>query len=353
MVLDDGARFPGVSFGAAGEVAGEVVFNTGMTGYVEALTDPSYAGQILVFTYPLQGNYGVPEGPWESDRVHAAGVVVGRLARHPAHHRMVQSLGDWLERVGVPGIEGVDTRALTMHLRSRGTTPGALLRSKRATADAVPDALEMRTVAERVAKPGIETIGAGDRRVLLIDCGAKRGIVEALLRRGIAVERAAFFERWETRLPHVDGVVVPNGPGDPADLTSLVERLGPLLASNLPVLGICLGHQLLAMAAGASTYKLPFGHRSQNQPVLDLLSGRAYLTAQNHGYAVRSESIPRGFVPWFRNLNDGTNEGIRHENGRIFSVQFHPEGAAGPHDTQFVFDRYADLVHAMPQRRAA
>ena len=345
LVLGDGASYTGTSFGANHSVAGEVVFNTGMTGYVEALTDPSYRGQILVLTYPLQGNYGVPKGPWESSGVQVAGLVIGRLAIRPTHPGMRETLASWLRAAGVPAIEGVDTRAITRRLRASGTMSGQLLHNDHER----PQPINMRHVVELVAEPGIHHDGSGDRRVLVIDCGTKRSIIESLLERKLGVVRAAFFEKWESLVDDVDAVVIPNGPGDPGDLGALVERLRPLLAGHKPVLGICLGHQLLALAAGAATYKLAYGHRSQNQPVIDLMTKRTYLTSQNHGYAVRSESIPKGYVPWFENLNDGTNEGLVHESLPIMSVQFHPEAASGPHDTEHVFDRFAQLVRQRPR----
>jgi len=350
LVLGDAQErvvFEGTAFGADADAAGEVVFNTGMTGYVEALTDPSYRGQILLLTYPLQGNYGVPKGPWESERVQVAGLVVGRLAIRPTHPGMRETLSDWLRAAGVPGLEGVDTRAITRRLRADGTMVGRLERLE--STCGTPPTFDMSHVAQQVAEPGIHRHGSGERRVLVIDCGTKRSVIQALVHRGLSVVQTAFFEEWEPLVDEVDAVVLPNGPGNPADLGALVERLRPLLDGDKPVLGICLGHQLLALAAGATTYKLPYGHRSQNQPVIDLKTRRTYLTAQNHGYAVRTESIPKRFVPWFQNLNDGTNEGIAHETLPIMSVQFHPEAASGPHDTQHVFDRFAQTILARPR----
>ena len=351
LALADGALFTGTSFGADTDAAGEVVFNTGMTGYVEALTDPSYRGQILVLTYPLQGNYGVPKEPWESARVQVSGLVIGRLAIRPTHPGMREPLGDWLRRAGVPAIEGVDTRALTRRLRAEGTMTGALLREGSTGEHRTnPVAIDMHRVAELVTEPGVHRHDGGERRVLVVDCGTKRSIIDSLRERRLSVVRAAFYEKWESLLDEVDAIVLPNGPGNPSDLGPLVERIQPLLDGKKPVLGICLGHQLLALAAGASTYKLPFGHRSQNQPVTDMTTRRAYLTSQNHGYAVRSESLTGDFVEWFKNLNDGTNEGMAHKTLPIRSVQFHPEAASGPHDTQHVFDHFAEMVFARPRR---
>jgi carbamoyl-phosphate synthase small subunit len=343
LVLSDGTIYRGTSFGAERAVAGEVVFNTGMTGYTEALTDPSYRGQILVLTFPLQGNYGVPAAPWESLRVQVEGLVIGHLAALPTHPRMVETLAAWLRRFEVPAVFGVDTRALTKRLRAEGTMLGTLTDESRA-----PDAssIDMTRVAELVTPSGVTRHEGGPRRVLLIDTGSKASIVSALQRRGLTVLRAAYHDAWEALLPEVDGVVLPNGPGDPTDLMPLVERLRPLLSGDKPVLGICLGHQLVALAAGAKTYKLPYGHRSQNQPVMHLATKRAYVTSQNHGYAVDASSLPPGFVESHRNLNDATNEGLEHAERPIMTVQFHPEAASGPHDTEHVFERFAERVDA-------
>jgi carbamoyl-phosphate synthase small subunit len=342
LVLSDGREFRGISFGAERAAVGEVVFNTGMTGYTETLTDPSYRGQIVVLTYPLQGNYGIPPSGWESSRVQVEGLVVSRVARSPSHSRMEATLAEWLRAHDVPALCDVDTRAITRALRAHGTMRGELRTSGAATPAA--GGVDMKRVAEIVTAPGVRRYDGGERRVLLIDTGAKESIVKSLQERELSVVRAAFTARWEGLLGEVDGVVLPNGPGDPADLMALVERIRPLLDGEKPLLGICLGHQLVALAAGATTYKLPYGHRSQNQPVLHVRTGRAYVTSQNHGYAVRSQSIPRGFVESFKNLNDGTNEGIAHETRPIMTAQFHPEAASGPHDTDHVFDEFARLL---------
>ncbi len=348
LTLSDGTTFEGTSFGAERDVAGEVVFNTGMTGYTETLTDPSYRGQILVLTYPLQGNYGVPADGWESPRIQVEGLVIAHLARKPSHPRMERTLQDWLREHDVPALAEVDTRAITRLLRGHGTMQGELRRE--GVEVRPPSRVDPKKLAELVAEPDVRRYEAGERRVLLIDTGAKESIVRSLVERGISVVRAGFTAPWESLLREVDGVVLPNGPGDPADLAHLALRIRPLFETGIPILGICLGHQLVALAAGAKTYKLPFGHRSQNQPVMHLPSQRSYVTSQNHGYAVHTESIPRGFVESYRNLNDQTNEGIAHETRPIMTVQFHPEAASGPHDTHAIFDEYAKLLF---QRRGA
>jgi carbamoyl-phosphate synthase small subunit len=345
LVLADGSSYTGRSFGANREVRGEVVFNTGMTGYVETLTDPSYRGQILVLTYPLQNNYGVPGGPFESGAIQVQGLVVSRYSHRHSHHKAIRSLGDWLKSENIPAIEGVDTRTLTRKLREHGTIDGYLVSSGANLEEAKSRAhgVEMSKAAHDVSARQVTRFAGGDVRILLIDTGVKGNIVRCLQQRGATVTCAPFQFEWETLLPEVDGVMIGNGPGNPEDLGPLVARIRALFG-RLPIFGICLGHQLLAMAAGATTYKLKYGHRSQNQPVTDTLTGRSYITSQNHGYAVRSESLPPDWVAWFTNLNDGTNEGIRHKFRPIFSVQFHPEAAAGPHDTAFLFDDFLNTV---------
>lgn len=337
LTLADGLVIAGRPFGALRAVRGEVVFNTGMTGYVETLTDPSYRGQILVMTYPLAGNYGVPHGGYESDRIQVSGLVVTRHSAEPSHHLAARSLGTWLRESGVPAMDGVDTRSLTQHLREHGTIGGMLAPL---TDGWAPDEVDMRTVVSQVVPRRVERHG-GDVPVLVIDTGAKESIVRCLLERGAAVTRYPFDGPWEDELGRARGVLLTNGPGDPTDLMPLVERIRRhLLGGTVPVFGICLGHQLLALAAGASTYKLKYGHRSMNQPVQEVGTGRAFVTSQNHGYAVDEATLPDGWEVWFRNLNDGTNEGIRHRTLPLCSVQFHPEAAAGPRDTAPLFDAF-------------
>jgi len=347
LVLEDGAIFAGRAFGFPAAVAGEVVFNTGMVGYPEALTDPSYRGQILVLTYPLIGNYGVParpadgglETPFESETIQVAGLVVAGTTT-PSHWSAAKSLGQWLEEYGVPALSGVDTRALTKRLRQRGVMLGKLVSGE--------EELELRDpnrdnlVALVSVKEPVE-YGTGPTRVVVVDCGCKTSIIRSLVSRGLTVLRVP----WDYDFLNEDfhGVVVSNGPGDPKMCGATIEHVRRVMERNVPVLGICLGHQLLALAAGADTYKLKFGHRSQNQPCVRAGTSRCYITSQNHGYAVDERTLPADWVPWFRNLNDGTNEGIRHRTRPFASVQFHPEAAPGPLDTTFLFDDFVAVVH--------
>lgn len=351
LVLQDGQIFHGESFGAAKEVQGEVVFNTGMSGYVETLTDPSYRGQILVMTYPLQGNYGVPQGPYEAARIQVQGLVVSHYSSEPSHHASVKSLGEWLRAEGVPAIYGIDTRTLTRHLRAFGTLPGSLSLSDEVANGSHKESVDMHRVLELVGGDVITRSGTGDATILLIDTGSKENILRCLLARGVKVIRAPWHSAWEDHLSEVDGVFLTNGPGDPVDASPLVNRVRLLLNKDLPIFGICFGHQMLALAAGARTFKMKFGNRSVNQPVQDLFNGRCYITSQNHGFVVQTESLPRDWQPWFMNLNDQTNEGIRHLFKPISSVQFHPEATPGPNDTMFLFDDFLRVVRELKGSR--
>lgn len=362
LALEDGTMMGGVSFGATRAVSGEVVFNTGMAGYVETLTDPSYRGQILVLTYPLIGNYGVPaprppdsiDPPYESAQIQIQGLVVQNYVADFSHHAAIRSLGSWLEGEQIPAITGIDTRTLTRRLREHGTMrgwlfPGSMtLEEARTNADAV----DMRRDVFRLVAPAAPRHHAGDGPlILLVDVGAKDNMVRSLLARGTAVRRVPWHAALSDHARDVDGIVIGNGPGDPLDLSELVEKIRALLGHfEKPLFGICLGNQLLALAAGGSTYKLPYGHRGVNQPVQDLLTRRCYVTSQNHGYAVNDKTLPDGWETWFVNINDGTNEGIRSQTKPYFGVQFHPEAKPGPEDTGFLFDEFVSLARAMSRR---
>lgn len=352
-MLEDGMEFMGHGFGATQAVGGEIVFNTGMSGYVEALTDPSYHGQILTLTYPLIGNYGVPaprdpgsiDRPFESNRIQVSALVVQNYVHQHSHVTASRSLGDWLAAEGIPGIAGIDTRTLTRHLRAHGTMRGTIQ-----PCDGAEDVTEI-DMADAIASVSPDQViryGSSGPNILLIDVGAKDNIVRSLLDRDVSVTRAGFQSNLRDLAGQADGIMISNGPGDPKDAQRLIDELRSLLADyRNPVFGICLGHQLLALSVGADTYKLAYGHRGVNQPVQDVLTRRCYITSQNHGYAVRDDTLPSDWEPWFVNINDGTNEGIRSLSRPFFSVQFHPEASPGPQDTGYLFDDFLHLVRAM------
>jgi len=347
LVLEDGLTFEGISFGAEVPVSGETVFNTGMVGYPETLTDPSYNGEILVFTYPLIGNYGVqgagPSTPnyFESGKVQVASILVSDYSYQYHHWHAERSLGQWLKEHGVPALGGVDTRTLTKHLRERGTMLGKI-EFPGLPIDFRNPRLENQVARVSPVEPQLH--GSGNRRVILVDCGAKRNILECLLERGVEVLRVPW--NHDISKEKYDGILLSNGPGDPQECRGVFPAIRHSLAKSIPTFGICLGHQLLALAVGANTYKLKYGHRSQNQPVREEGTDRGFVTSQNHGYAVDVATLPRDWKPWYTNLNDGTNEGIRHTSGLFFSVQFHPEAAPGPVDSNFLFDDFIKLVNS-------
>ncbi len=351
LMLDDGTVFEGIGFGAARAVSGEVVFSTGIAGYPESLSDPSYRGQILALTYPLIGNYGVPERTatgglldhFESDRIQVAGLVVSTLSRTPSHWSAWRSLDEWLKAEGIPAIEEVDTRALTQRLRARGVMGGRILPASDEGHEDEPYSLR-RAVSEvslpeprvyRAERPSGVTVG-------VLDCGVKNNMLRLLMARGADVVRLPWDADALAATPRIDGLLVSNGPGDPKDVPQAVARVRDVMEKGVPTFGICLGNQIMALAAGADTYKLPYGHRGQNQPCIDIDTGRCYITSQNHGYAVDEDTLPEGWEPWFRNANDGTNEGIRHRSKPFRAVQFHPEAHPGPEDMRDLVDRFLD-----------
>ena len=358
LVLEDGTEMTGRSIASARAVTGEVVFNTGMTGYVETLTDPSYSGQILVLTYPLVGNYGVPAPrdkgslgrPYEADHIQVQGLVVQHYVDHYSHHAATRSLGAWLTSEDVPLLSGIDTRTLTRRLRERGTMKGWVFPAELSLAEAKKNAarVEMdREVFQLVAPAAPIRYAGGQTEILLVDVGAKDSIARSLLERGATVVRAPWHADIGKLAKAADGILIGNGPGDPKNLMPLVAQIRAQLDSfGKPILGVCLGNQLLALAAGGDTYKLSYGHRGVNQPVQDLMTRACFVTSQNHGYAVREESLPNDWEASFVNVNDGTNEGIRSRHKPMFSVQFHPEASPGPKDTAFVFDDFLRLCGA-------
>lgn len=338
LFLENNQSFKGVSpAGQKGVFHGEMVFTTGMTGYDASLTDPSYAGQILVFTYPLLGNYGVPDKKyWESQRIHAAGVVVCTLCDEWSHGNSSQSLLEWLEKEKVPLIMGVDTRALTKVLRERGSMRGLI--SNLSNPEWPPIAQTNVPLADKVTVPHRMTYGSAGKKIILVDSGMKTNILRQLQKFPLTIERVPYDCDYSEE--SFDGIVLSNGPGDPATYARTISVLQKAMKRELPIFGICLGAQLLALAAGAATYKLLYGHRGHNQPCMDLMTKRCFITSQNHGFAILEESLPQGWTVNFRNLNDNTVEGIAHSSLPFSAVQFHPEAAPGPTDTEWLFEHF-------------
>jgi len=342
--LENGDRFTGIHFGCLKPIAGEVVFNTGMVGYTEALTDPSYRGQILALTYPLIGNYGVPEidheaGEFESGRIQVAGLIVSEICGEPNHWNSMSSLARWLQNEGVPALSSIDTRALTKRLRHRGTMIGSI-EIDEAGQSHVDPANEELVPKVSVDRP-IRYV-RGEKRILLIDCGCKESILRNLLDRDLSVLRVPYD--YDFSGEKFDGVVISNGPGDPKACGKTISTVRELMDGSIPVLGICLGSQILTLAAGGDTYKLKYGHRGQNQPCVLAGTKRCYITSQNHGYAVDPRTLGSDWDEWFVNANDGTNEGIRHRHKPLYGVQFHPEAAPGPSDANFLFDDFLNRI---------
>lgn len=349
LFLADGTRFDGVGLKHEGLALGEAVFYTGMTGYEEALTDPSYAGQILTFTYPMIGNYGISGTVAQYPRACVSGAIVKRISRHPSHFDSKGTLPDWLDEQGVPTMTGADTRSITIALREHGTIWAALAVGEDALARAESRLVEFARVASTKALvPSVATKvehhegPSGGSHVVLIDCGVKRAILRELLALGASITVLPYNATIAQIMDHKpQAVVISPGPGDPTDLPQTIEVLRGMIGT-VPLFGVCLGHQLLALALGAKTFKLPYGHRGGNQPVKDLVNNEVLVTAHNHGYAVDGASLPENLLQTMVNLNDGTNEGFRHRDLPISAVQFHPEASPGPFDARRLFAQWLD-----------
>lgn len=347
LILEDGSVFAGKSFGYHGSVSGEMVFNTAMTGYPESLTDPSYKGQILVSTYPLIGNYGVPSKEaengipkfYESDEIHIAGLVISEYSFGYSHWNAQKSLGDWLKEYKVPGIFGIDTRSLTQLLRENGPMLGKIVADDVDVEFYNPD---IHNLAAMVSTKEKLVYGNGKYRVVLLDTGAKYNILRCLLKRDTTVIRVPWD--YDFTQEEYDGIVLSNGPGNPALYEASVNNIRKALQGDKPIFGICLGNQLMGIAAGGSTHKLKYGHRAHNHPVKLVGTDKCYITSQNHGFVLDTDSLDSDWEPYFINLNDNTNEGIRNKKKPFFSTQFHPEASGGPTDTEFLFDNFMDLV---------
>lgn len=345
LILEDGTIFKGEAFGFPKDVDGEVVFTTGMVGYPESITDPSYKGQILVFTYPLIGNYGIPDKKetkevvdnFESQKVQVSGIIVSCLTNSTSHWQARQSLEVFLKKNQVPGLYGLDTRFLTQKLRQKGTMLGKILLKEKIDKKLEFFNPNLSNLVAQVSCSKIKIYKNGKKRLLLIDCGTKLGIIRSLLQlKNTVIQVPWNYDPFLNNLKF-DGVVISNGPGDPQKVPQTIKIIKKIMKKGLPILGICLGNQLLALAAGGETYKLKYGHRSQNQPCLLKGTKKAFITSQNHGYTVRASSLPDQWKEWFINLNDKTNEGIIHNSKPFCAVQFHPEACPGPSDTQFIF----------------
>lgn len=381
LILEDGSVFQGKSIGAAKEVISEIVFNTSMAGYLEVLTDPSYAGQAVCMTYPLIGNYGICMDDMESEQPWLDGFIVRELSRKPSNFRSDMSIQDFLVKYDIPGIEGIDTRALTKLLRDKGTMNGMITTNEQYDLENVLQRLREYKVTGVVKKVSckekytvsgaksleengpvtgsavytgekemvpslVKELNGFGKKVALLDFGEKRNIVRSLQKRGCDVTvYPAGTTAEEILSDKPDGIMLSNGPGDPKECVEIIEELKKLYASDVPIFAICLGHQLMALAMGADTYKMKYGHRGGNHPVKDLMTGRVYISSQNHGYVVDAEHMdPKVAVPAFVNVNDGTNEGLSYQGKKIFTVQFHPEACPGPQDSGYLFDRFISMM---------
>ena len=349
LILEDGTVFTGQSIGAPREVISEIVFNTSMTGYLEVLTDPSYAGQAVVMTYPLIGNYGICYEDMESDRPWLDAFIVRELSRIPSNFRSEDTIQNFLLKYDIPGISGIDTRALTKILREKGTMNGCITTDEHYQIDEILPKLKAYTtgkVVEKVTCKEKYVLEGDGPKVALLDLGAKRNIARSLNERGCEVTvYPALTTAEEILAANPDGIMLSNGPGDPKECTSVIEEIRKLYASDVPIFAICLGHQLMALANGADTHKMKYGHRGGNHPVRDLSDGRVYISSQNHGYVVDTDNLdPSIAVPAFENVNDGTNEGLSYTGKNIFTVQYHPEACPGPRDSAYLFDRFIEMM---------
>ena len=349
LILEDGHVFTGTSIGSEREVISEIVFNTSMTGYLEVLTDPSYAGQAVVMTYPLIGNYGICYEDMESGRPWPDGYIVRELSRLPSNFRSTDTIQNFLKKYDIPGIAGIDTRALTKILRESGTMNGMITTKEYDNLDEVlPRLKAYRTgkVVEKVTCREKSVMKRDGYKVALLDFGAKRNIARSLYERGCEVTiYPADTKAEEIIASNPDGIMLSNGPGDPKDCGTIIDEVRKLYESDIPIFAICLGHQLMALATGADTYKLKYGHRGGNHPVKDLETGRVYISSQNHGYAVDVNSLnPAVATAAFENVNDKTNEGLKYTGKNIFTVQFHPEACPGPQDSGYLFDRFIRMM---------
>ncbi|MFI3294523.1 MAG: glutamine-hydrolyzing carbamoyl-phosphate synthase small subunit [Rikenellaceae bacterium] len=350
LILEDGKRFEGYAFGSQTPTSGEIVFNTAMTGYPESLTDPSYLGEILVLTFPLIGNYGVPDSTimewglpqfFESNHIHVRGLVISDYCFHHSHWNAIRSLDQWMKDEKIPGIFGVDTREITKTIREQGVMLAKMCYEGQPEPASFENPLAENLVA-KASSTEVKSYGEGANKIVMVDCGAKFNIIRCLLKRDTTVTVVPWDYDFTTL--DYDGVMVSNGPGDPALCSATVANLQKAFEVGKPIFGICMGNQLLGMAAGATTYKLKYGHRSHNQPALECGTNRAVITSQNHGYAIDPAGLGADWEPYFVNLNDNTIEGIRHKSQPFCSVQFHPEATSGPVDTEYLFDEFIARV---------
>ncbi|MBT4384745.1 glutamine-hydrolyzing carbamoyl-phosphate synthase small subunit [Candidatus Peregrinibacteria bacterium] len=356
LTLQDGTKITGRSFGATKETEGEVVFMTGMVGYPESFTDPSFKDQILVLTYPLVGNYGVPKEEldddklsrfFESAKIHLKGIIVSDYSEIYSHWNAEKSLSEWLREYDIPGITGIDTRALTKKLREKGCMLGRIHSEDAETNKEFYDPNQVNLVA-KVSIETAETYGEGRKHIAIIDTGMKLNILRSFLERGVKVTRLPWnknpFEYAEENDVKFDGIFFSNGPGDPTMVPETIEIMKDCFEKKIPTFGICLGSQIMGLAAGGKTKKLKYGHRSQNQPCIELATGRCYITSQNHGFVLDASKLPDDWEVSFENANDGTVEGVKHKKLPFFSVQFHPEAAPGPTDTAYLFDEFISML---------